>query len=145
MFKTEKNFTYMMPVHFGGNKVDRETKYFQKVVSLMMSYETDKKLLENFIPEEFELTKGEIQVSFGKYTEIDWLSGGMYNLISITAPVRFDGKREQIEAPYTLIMWENKTAPILTGREQTGIPKLYADIEDLHIYKPYYSTTASYE
>jgi len=46
------------------------------------------------------------------------------------------------------ILWwsgENKTAPILTGREQTGIPKIYADIEDLRIVRPYFATTASYE
>ncbi|HOF96009.1 MAG TPA: acetoacetate decarboxylase family protein, partial [Methanoculleus sp.] len=46
---------------------------------------------------------------------------------------------------YTLVVWENKTAPILGGREQTGIPKIYADIEDLHIVRPHYATTVSYE
>lgn len=43
------------------------------------------------------------------------------------------------------MVWENNTTPILGGREQTGIPKIYADIEDLHILKPHYATIASFE
>ena len=43
------------------------------------------------------------------------------------------------------MVWENKTAPILGGREQTGIPKIYADIEDLHKIQQNYFTNASYE
>ncbi len=134
-----------MPAHFGGGKFDRDAKIFQKATSLTMNYETDRKILENFIPEEFELVKGEIQIGFTKFTEINWLLGGQYNLINVGVPVRFDGKKDKIEGSYPLVVWENKTAPILGGREQTGIPKVYADIEDLHILNQYYATTASYE
>ena len=43
------------------------------------------------------------------------------------------------------MVWENKAAPIIGGREQTGIPKIYADIEDLHKFQQHYFTNASYE
>ena len=46
---------------------------------------------------------------------------------------------------FALVVWENKTAPILGGREETGIPKIYADIEDLHKIQQNYFTNASYE
>ena len=115
------------------------------MTTLAMTYKTDRKLLEEYIPEEFELLSSEVQVVFSKFTEIDWMQGGMYNLVNVAAPVRFKGKKDDIEGSYTLVVWENKTAPILGGREQTGIPKIYADIEDLHILKPHYATTASYE
>ena len=43
------------------------------------------------------------------------------------------------------MVWKNKTWPILGRREETGIPKIYADIEDLHIIPQNYYTGASYE
>jgi acetoacetate decarboxylase len=145
MFKPEKDFTYLMPVHFGRGKFDQEAKLPQKTTALAISYETNQKLLENYIPEEFKLIKGEIQVSFYKNTEIDWLYGGQYNVITVSVPVKFDGMNDKIEGSYMLVTWENKTIPILRGRERVGMPKIYADIEDLHILKPHYATTASYE
>jgi acetoacetate decarboxylase len=145
MFSPEKDFTYLMPVHFGGGKFDPEAKLTQKATSLAISYETDQKLLENFIPEGFKLIKPEVQVAFNKFTEINWMFGGQYNLINVGVPVSFQGKVDKIEGSYTLVVWENKTGPIIGGREQTGIPKIYADIEELHIQKPYYATNMSYE
>ncbi|WP_308571538.1 acetoacetate decarboxylase family protein [uncultured Methanobacterium sp.] len=145
MFKTESDFTYLMPVHFGGSKFDPHAKIVQKSQSLTITYETDQRLLENYIPECFELLAPEINIVFSKFTEINWLHGGQYNLINVAAPVHFHGKKDELDGSYTLVVWENLTAPILGGREQTGIPKIFADIQDLHILKPYYSTTVSYE
>ena len=145
MFKPEKDFTYLMPVHFGGSKFNPEDILLMKATALSISYETDGEILENFIPEGFEFLSHEVQILFSKFTEINWMVGGQYNLINVAAPVRFNGKDEELEGAYTLVVWENKTAPILGGREQTGIPKIYADIEDLHILKPNYATTVSYE
>ncbi|NYB51783.1 MAG: acetoacetate decarboxylase family protein [Methanobacteriaceae archaeon] len=144
MFQTQEGYTYLMPAHFGGGEFDPEAKLTQKATALSISYETNQKLLENYIPEGFELRAPEIQVVFNRFTEINWMHGGYYNLIDVSAPVRFNGKKEQVDGNYSLVVWENNTTPILGGREQTGIPKIYADIEDLHILKPHYSTTASY-
>lgn len=88
MFKPEKDFTYLMPIHFGGGKFDPDAKVIQKTQSLIISYETDQALLENYIPEGFELLAPEVQVVFSKFTEINWLHGGQYNLINVAAPVR---------------------------------------------------------
>jgi acetoacetate decarboxylase len=145
MFRPEEDFTYLMPIHFGGGKFDPDKKLNQNVTSLAISYETDRKILEKFIPEEFELLAPVVNVAFSKFTEINWMYGGQYNVINVSSPVSFSGKKDQIEGDYTLVVWENRTTPILGGREQTGIPKIYADIEDLHILKPHYSTTTSYE
>jgi acetoacetate decarboxylase len=145
MFRPQDDFTYLMPVHFGGCKFDPETIITQRTTALGISYETDMALLEHYIPEAFELLAPEVQVTFSKFTEINWMQGGQYNLINVAAPVRFHGKKDHLDGAYSLVVWENKTAPILGGREQTGIPKIYADIEDLHIVRPHYSTTISYE
>lgn len=145
MFRPQNDCTYLMPVHFGGGKFDAGTLITQKSTALALTYETERDLLENYIPEGFELLAPEVQVSFSRFTEINWMQGGQYNLINVAAPVRFHGKKDHLDGAYTLVVWENKTAPILGGREQTGIPKIYADIEDLHIVRPHYATTVSYE
>jgi len=145
MFKPEKDFSYLMPIHFGGGKFDPNETIHQKSTSLNISYETDAKILENFIPEGFELLDPVVDVGFSKFSEINWMQGGQYNVVNVAVPVRFHGKKDELDGIYTLIVWENRTAPILGGREQTGQPKVFADIEDLHILKPHYSTNASYE
>jgi len=144
MFKTRKDFKYQMPAHFGGGKFDPEFKLLMKAVGLNLSYETDGKLLENFIPEGFELLKPEVHVGFTKFTEINWMNGGQYNVINVGAPVRFHGKKDTLDGSYTLVVWENRTDPILGGREESGIPKVYSEIEDLHVLRPHYFTNASY-
>lgn len=72
-----------MPVHFGGYKFDPEFVVTQRTTDLTISYETDPAQLENYIPEEFELRAPEITVAFHKYTEINWLSGEYYNVITV--------------------------------------------------------------
>jgi acetoacetate decarboxylase len=144
MFRLQDDETYNMPAHFGGDKSDPAFKPTAAATALTISYETDRAQLENYIPEEFELRAPEVHVMFKQLTEVNWMLGGSYNLIGVTAPVRFHGKRDQLDGVYPLVFWENKTEPILTGRERDGVPKIYADIEDLHIWKPYYGTTASW-
>ncbi len=145
MFRLQKDSSYMMPVHFGGDVFDPSSKATQQATTLSVTFETNRAELERYIPEELELRAPEVQVSLNQLTEINWLAGGKYNLVTITAPVRFNGKKDHIDAAYPLVVWENRTAPILTGREQTGVPKIFADIEDLHIYRPHYATSVSYE
>jgi hypothetical protein len=135
----------MMPAHFGGDVFTTSYKAQQKATTLAMAFETDRAELERYIPEELELRSPIVQVAMNQLTEINWLAGGHYNLVGVLAPVRFKGKKDHAEAAYPLVLWENRTAPILTGREQTGVPKIFADIEDLHVYKPHYSTSVSYE
>jgi len=143
MFKLDENLMYKMPVHFGGGEFDPEAQLTQKAISLYTSYESDKDLLENYLPEEFELISPEVQVVFSKFTEINWMYGGDYNLVDISLPVRFEGEEDQLDGKYPLVVWENNPLPIMGGREETGIPKIYADIGDLKILKPHYTTSAS--
>jgi len=144
MFRLKDDFTYLMPVHFFGLKFDAEQFGKGRKMNLAITYETDRAQLENYIPEEFELLTPEITVGFSQNTEVDYLEGGSYNVIGVGAPVRFHGKKDQLEGAYQLVMWENKTAPIIMGRKQDGVPKIYADI-NLQAMPPRYRVTASYE
>jgi hypothetical protein len=145
MFRLDRDTAYMMPAHFGGDPFDPSYQARQKATMLAVTFETDRAELERYIPEELELRAPEVQVALSQLTEINWLAGGHYNLVGVTVPVRFEGDVDRVDAPYALVVWENRTAPILTGREQTGVPKIYADIEDLHVYRPRYASSVSYE
>ncbi|MDK1023530.1 MAG: hypothetical protein QGD92_04780 [Gammaproteobacteria bacterium] len=53
--------------------------------------------------------------------EIEWLAGHSYIIVSVNAPVIFNGKDDQLTGGHPLVLWENFTDPILTGRENEGI------------------------
>ena len=143
MFKFEDNLCYRMPVFFGGYPYQPVETCYHDVTTIAFAYITDGDRLAEYLPEGFELLRPELSVSFSQCREIDWLAGGAYNLIDVAVPVRFNGRRDQVEGNFSLVVWENRTAPILNGREETGVPKIFADIEDLHIMGDTRFTTAS--
>jgi hypothetical protein len=59
---------------------------------------------------------------------VDFLAGNRYRLASVQVAARYTGKQDKIEGDCVLVLFENATTPIITGRELLGIPKLYADI-----------------
>ncbi|HNV36974.1 MAG TPA: acetoacetate decarboxylase family protein [Rectinema sp.] len=134
-----------MPAHFGGSYFDPDAKaIYNDVVTLIFSYTTDGEQLSNYVPEGFELTKPELSIEFQQCRQVEWMAGSYYDLVSVAAPVRFNGQRDRLEGSFSLVVWENKTTPILTGN-MMGVPKIYADIEDLHILADTYRTRLSFE
>lgn len=145
MFKFENGKCYRMPAHFGGWTYQPAETCYHDVVNITFTYTTDGDRLAGYIPEDFELLRPELSIGYSQCREVDWMGGSAYNLIDVSAPVRFTGRRDRVEGAFSLVVWENKTTPILTGREETGVPKIYADIEDLHILRDKRFTAASYE
>jgi acetoacetate decarboxylase len=125
---------FMLPIHFG----TRFSKSFvmpgggyRDVTSLKVSYLTDKKQLQQYLPDCFKIVKEPIvQVHYSRNLDIEWLAGGEYNILGVDVPCLYKGNEEQMEGKYSLVLWENLTDPILTGRELQGIPKIYAEIEN---------------
>ncbi len=145
-FKFDQNKSYTMPATFGGFAYDKSTVgYYHDAVSMSYSYTTDGERLASYLPEGFELMKPELHVAYVQNREVDWMVGAAYNLIQVSVPVRFQGKQDRVEGEFVLVIWENKTEPILMGREQSGQPKIYANIEDLHIFQGNYFASASFE
>jgi hypothetical protein len=70
-----------------------------------------------------------VQFQFFCLTEIPWLAGRGYNLLSMLIPVRhLSAIAEAVDGQFQAVMWENLGDPIITGREQLGHPKLYAQL-----------------
>ena len=144
MFELDDTLDYSMPAHFGGTELVPGHVATQRVSALVIAYETDRALLEAFVPGEFALRAPEVQVMFATFAGVNWLAGARYNLVNVSAPVRFDGRTDHLDGDYTLVTWQNSTEPILRGREQSGVPKVYAEIQDLREVGQHYSTNASF-
>jgi hypothetical protein len=146
MFKFEDNKLYHMPPFFGGDEFNADLEArVNDVVGLNFTQTTDGDRLADFLPKGFELLRPEFTISYSQFREVEFMAGGRYNLVQIGVPVRFSGKRDRLEGTLALVIWENKTQPIIGGREEDGMPKIHADIEDLHIFQQKYFTNVSHE
>jgi acetoacetate decarboxylase len=135
-----------MPPFFGGDEFNSDFEArVNDVVSLNFTQTTDEERLADYVPEGFELLRPEFTISYSQFREVEFMAGGSYNLVQIGVPVRFSGKRDRLEGTLALVIWENKTQPIIGGREEDGMPKIHADIEDLHVLQRKYFTTVSHE
>jgi acetoacetate decarboxylase len=102
--------------------------------TLMLQYETDPKAIPPLLPEPFIPGKSPlVTVLFSDNNGVDFLAGGAYRLAVVAVAAQIDTAFGHLEGNYVLVMPENKTLPILTGRELLGMPKFYADISSIRI------------
>ena len=62
--------------------------------------------------------------------EIEWLAGRGYNILGISFPAVFEGTRDRATGPFLTVLWENMCDPIVTGREELGYAKVWAEIPE---------------
>lgn len=142
MFKFDPHERYMMPFHFGGRAKKGSARYGD-VTTMSVTYLTDRQMLAEYLPEPFELgVEPLVTVSYSMNRDVAWLAGGGYNIIGVNVPAVFNGEIDHLSGSYCLVLWENMTEPILTGREIQGIPKIYADIPDHTVVEGVWRTCA---
>lgn len=144
---------YMMPAHFGPMAGPRQTPDGGRFVShtptrrtkLLLQFLTRREKVESLLPPGLELD-GEpvVTLDFSMLKDISWLAGRGYNVFGVRAPVKFDGQRDRVKGPFVLVLWESLTDPILTGREQLGYPKIFAELPDPDIHGSTASCSASW-
>jgi acetoacetate decarboxylase len=136
-YRFERGRLYRMPTHFGPAFGPRQmpaeanadpTRSPRKML-VTSSFLTNAAALEKHLPEGFTLS-GEpvVTVEFHYMTGIDWLAGRGYTMIHIWWPATFAGERDRADGRFLAVMWENLADPIISGREEIGHPKLFADI-----------------
>lgn len=138
-YRFEAGRIYRMPTHFGPafgprqlpDDVVVDPKRSRRTLSVTASFLTDPMQLERHLPEGFTLA-GEpvVTVEFHHMTDIDWLAGRGYTMIWVSWPATFTGSRDRANGKFLAVGWENLADPIITGRDEIGHPKLYADIEE---------------
>ncbi|CAB3770894.1 hypothetical protein GQ57_22550 [Burkholderia sp. MSh2] len=134
---------YRMPTHFGPvpgprqlpDGVSTDPKLSPRRLSVAVNFLTDAKMLERHLPEGFTLA-GEpvVSIEFHYLTEIDWLAGRGYSMIHVGWPASFTGRRDRATGRFLAVVWENLADPIISGRDEIGHPKLYAEIAEPRLW-----------
>lgn len=138
-YQFEAGRIYRMPTHFGPAYGPRQVpdgvaidpKRSRRTTSVAAHFLTEAKALEQHLPEGFTLS-GEpvVTVEFHHMTDIDWLAGRGYTMAWVSWPATFKGSRDHATGKFLAVIWENLADAIITGRDEIGHPKLYADIEE---------------
>jgi hypothetical protein len=134
----DDKYMFRMPASFGpspGPRQDPTGKPWgarssgaKQQTALRITVETDAGALTEIMPPSFELVGIPRLILTASYLEdIGWLAGRGYNICSVDVPAAAKG----VEGVATLVAWESLTDPIITGREELGIAKLYAEIPPL--------------
>lgn len=152
-YKLDPRQLYRMPTHFGpslGPRQGPDGRKFEcrdnpKVTTVSVSFLTNHEQLDDLLPENFAV-EGEpvVTVAVSYIKEIEWLAGRGYNVLGVTWPAAFRGKRDEVTGSFLAVLWENLTDPIITGREELGYSKIYCEIPEPHVYAGTTHCTASW-
>lgn len=103
--------------------------------TLSVRFKTSRTYLENLLPPGFAFTSpGTLAAASISCTTLDgltWLAGGGYSHCGLYIHgvnyTKTDGSK--IFGTYLAVLFENLADPIITGRDELGMPKLFCDIE----------------
>lgn len=146
MFEFKDGYSYSMPPFFGGARYDPKLVVnVGHVVQMNFVQTTDANRLSEYLPKGFTLLRPELNISFIMGKEVDFMAGGAYNMMQVHIPVQFKGTKDRESGEFMLVVWENKTHPIIGGREENGVPKVFADMQDIRMFDGKYFTNLSYD
>ena len=156
-YKFKEGLMYRMPTHFGPSCGPRQGPESRnqflgqetegEVRQVSVSFRTNGEQLEELIPDGVGLQLGKEPVVTVTATYIKgllWLAGRGYNTLGVSFPAVFDGKKDHVEGSLLTVLWENMCDPILTGREELGFAKLYAEIPEPIIFPGKVHSTAGW-
>jgi len=131
---------YRMPTVFGPSPGPRYkadgTAWTREEVSasvhrVWVSFKTSRESLERLLPTGLSLDRPVVTVAATYLKNLWWLAGRGYNFLSVSIPVTTLPPFEDMMGDFIAVLWENLGDPIITGREELGFPKLWAEIPDL--------------
>lgn len=127
---------YDMPAAFGPSAAVPVTRGY-RVVGVSVPFLTERGAVARFLPRWFEPAERPlVTVTYQRCLGMDWMGGRNYNIVSVYLAVNGVGLEREISAPYGLVIWESDAAPVVSGREYMGTPKIHARIPDLEIPAP---------
>ncbi len=136
-FKFIPGKMYRMPTQFGPGLGPRQLpegrnfnfKNAPAIKTLNLSFRSNTEQLRALLPGCFSLGDEPIVSIFAsQMTGVDWLAGRGYSMVGVTFPAKFSGKVDQVDGPFLCVLFENMCEPIITGREELGFSKVYAEI-----------------
>jgi Acetoacetate decarboxylase (ADC) len=139
MYEFEPGKRYRMPTHFGPSLGPRqgpgERRYQNRVsprtTALSVSFESDPDALAALMPPGFSVAESaRVTIRATTMTEIEWLAGRGYNTLGLFVDAEFHGV-DRVSGEFLTVLWENSADAIVTGREELGFNKVYAELDDL--------------
>lgn len=126
---------YRMPLAMGPVGDRKQFKFdYPQVEALAFQYLTDPEALADMLPDCYHPGKEPlVTVVFSQNNGLSFMQGGGYRMATVQAAARFDGAQDHLEGDYIVVMFEDNTWPIISGREDLGVPKLYADISNIKV------------
>jgi acetoacetate decarboxylase len=131
--KIEESKYYRMPLIMGPLFDRKDPKFDYPAVEVVAyQYLTDPDAAQELLPECYRVANlPVVTVVFSHNNGLAFMAGAGYSLAAFQVAARFDGETDHIEGDYVLVMFENQTWPIIGGREDLGVPKLFADISPI--------------
>jgi len=128
-----------MPVGFGPTLGPRQgpdgTNFngtLSRCDSFSIAFESDKEAVDSLLPPGFVAPeKPTVLVQTHCNYDVAWLAGRGYNFMEVLFSATFEGEEESVEGDFVSVMWESIPDPVLPGREEIGLPKLFADVSNL--------------
>ena len=124
---------YIMPITFGPNSImypetGKSITNFSEIHVASITYESDRDAIKHFC-RNVTLSDPYVTVAVCEFTNTGYMAGKAYNLINVNVPVHFKGERDDLDADYIMVMFENHGDPIMGGRDTMGYNKVYCEIE----------------
>jgi hypothetical protein len=145
---------YRMPRVFGNlpgpRNVPEDKRHLpnnQTNIVIAVTALTDRALLQELCPPGCEVD-GEPLVTMSQnfMTNIGWLAGHGYSIVNVSFPIVYQSiSQGPLRGNFTPVLWENLADPILTGREELGFSKIFAEMPPPRILGNSYSGLASWQ
>ena len=145
---------YRMPRVFGAlpgpRNVPKDKRHLpnnQSNLSIAVTALTDAAMLGELLPPDCALD-GEPLVTVGItfMSNIGWLAGRGYAVLKVGFRIAHDSAaRGRLTGMFTPVLWENLADPIMTGREELGFAKIYAEMPPPVIVGNTYAALAAWQ
>jgi acetoacetate decarboxylase len=132
MSKKEELFIPMNPLIMGSLNLYGGIPYPKREI-VTLRYNTNKKAIQNILPDCYTSTDPNVTVSFVYNDGVQDLAYRGYNIATFQVPALYEGEQNTVEGSYSIVMYEDNTTPIIGGREVIGIPKLYSEISPIRL------------
>ncbi|GKT42347.1 FAD-dependent monooxygenase OpS4 [Colletotrichum spaethianum] len=147
LWSKKKDLYWRMPIGFGPFPGPRQDFYGRRQPSeldrtfktISIKFLTSRTLLETILPtDSFRFkdpgTVCTASLSLTQLNNMSWLGGGGYNHLGLYIHgieyVKHDGT--SVNGTHLAVLFESLTDPIVSGREELGMPKLFCDIDVEH-------------
>jgi acetoacetate decarboxylase len=130
----KKSYNMPMIMEPWGIKKEVGARVYDDEQIVALQFRTTPDAIPPLIPDCYQpIGEPTVTVAFIDNNGVDFMAGRGYRIAFMSVKVRFDGIQDHVEGDYMLAIFENDTFPIILGRENIGVPKLFADISPIRV------------